>query len=235
LIWIQYANSRKEIRKTENRKEPEQKKGRKPVTGPCPGPKARQQPSTGQPTRAPPFPSYSFISLSPLTGGPHLSGSSSTSGHYSSLVTEPRQSKRPLDFAQVIGHQATAIRSPYSPPPSPFPPSAQNTAKRMLLLVGDRGLCELVRPIPPSPVSPSPPPLPYPICHDLAHLLIHLLCSNLQPIEHGVTSPKLTDARPSPAAPSSFAWKQSKSSTTLPSFPRRSDPRGGLAVVWKPL
>jgi hypothetical protein len=35
----------------------------------------------------------------------------------------------------------------------------------------------------------------------------------------------------SPAAPSSFAWKQSTSSTTPSSSPWCSDPRGGLAVV----
>jgi hypothetical protein len=34
LIWIHYANSRKEIRKTENEKEPEQKKKRKAAAGP---------------------------------------------------------------------------------------------------------------------------------------------------------------------------------------------------------
>jgi hypothetical protein len=45
------------------------------------------------------------------------------------------------------------------------------------------------------------------------------------------TDPKHTDIVLTLAALSSFAWKQSKSSTTLSSSPRGSDPRGGLAVV----
>jgi hypothetical protein len=52
------CKSYKRKRKIENRNESEQKKGGTSPTGPHPGPKARQQPSTGRasPDRAPLFP-----------------------------------------------------------------------------------------------------------------------------------------------------------------------------------
>jgi hypothetical protein len=121
--------------------------------------------------------------------------------------------------------RATPIRPPRRPPPSPFSPPARDAAQRKQSLVGDRGLCELVRPIPPSPVSPSSPPLPYPIRHDLAHLLIQLMCSNLQQIDALARTRSFTDARPSPAASPLRPRKKSTTQATQVNSPSPSAPR----------
>jgi hypothetical protein len=91
-----------------------------------------------------------------------------------------------------------------------------------------RGICELVWPISPPPVSPRPPHLLYLLRHILAHLLILSKCSNPQPNELIDPHPKLTATVSPPAVTPRHQRKQSMK----PSMPSNSsccsDPRPHL-------
>jgi hypothetical protein len=74
-------------KKSEKEKGSEQKKGEDNPTGPTRGPIQPSQPSSHPNRFLSPF-LFLFFSFSPLTGGAHLSGSSSTSSRFLSLETD---------------------------------------------------------------------------------------------------------------------------------------------------
>jgi hypothetical protein len=131
----------------------------------------------------------------------------------------------PLDFAQVIGHQATAIRSPYSPPPYPFRPPPRTAANQRRLLVGIPPPLRTSRSNPALPRRSAPSYFSQSFPQDL-----QLLPDLVSPfIPKQIDDLDVTWKIPTPGASSAAflasLWKRISTKTTLPSYPRHAKDR----------